>query len=154
MDKSFRHITPNDLEEVISIARNTVDKCYRVWLGNQAVERYLATRNLDNYLVDNFSNIFLLTENSKIMAFSICIENMIDFMLVDAEHQSQGIGARLLKICENLLFEKYSTISVESFELNTVPNKHLQANGWSYVNKYVDRKYNATKLIYTKKVLH
>ena len=43
---------------------------------------------------------------------------MVDLMMIDAEHQGHGLGTRLLKHLETLLFEKSAEFTLESFEHN------------------------------------
>ena len=148
----IRKASKADMDEVIGIATATVDYSYRDWLGNKVVNQYLETDKLSAYLLSHLSHMWLALDGSKIIGFAICIENMIDYILVGKDHQSQGNGATLLTHCEELLFEKYSTVSIESFEKNKVSTNFFNSKGWSYVNKYLDAKSQSVKLIFKKSI--
>jgi len=151
MNTSIRLASPKDLGVIIAMTKNTVDKCYREWMGDEALDKCLKSDKLDNYLRKYLSDTWLLICNSKIVGYSICVENMIDFMLIDVNLQGHGLGTKLLTICEDMLFDSYSTISLENFKFNSKANTFLNANGWDPVNQYLDSRLNTHKLIFIKK---
>jgi len=151
MNTSIRLASPKDYGVAIAMTKNTVDKCYRQWLGDDAVNKCLKSDKLDNYLRKYLPYTWLLSCNSKVVGYSICVENMIDFMLIDVNLQGHGLGTKLLTICEDMLFDDYSTISLESFKFNNKANIFLSANGWDSVNQYLDSRLNTHKLIFIKK---
>jgi len=150
MNLEFRKAENKDVESIISISRYTIDKCYRKWLTAEAVEQYLEKDSLNNYLAQNINYTWLVAQDSKILGLAICIENMIDYILVHADHQNNGVGLKLLAYCENTLFSGYSIIAIENFELNSSPLEYFKTHGWTYTNKYFDPKFNQTKMIYKK----
>lgn len=152
MDLQFRKAESKDIDSMIEISRYTIDKCYREWLDDYVVDLYLESDSLNNYLTQYLSNTWLVTSNSNIIGLAICVENMIDYILVHSDHQNNGIGLKLLNYCETSLFDGYSTIAIENFELNSSPVDYFRANGWEYVNKYFDAKFNLIKSIYAKKI--
>ena len=150
MTINIKQASSRDLDVIISMSKYTIDKCYRDWLEDNVVDDCLASDKLDRYLVKHSSHTWLLTLNSKVVAFAICIENMIDFILVNVDHQGQGLGKRLLNSCEQILFEDYTTIAVESFKYNARANSFFTTNGWKLNNQYLDSRLNMHKLIFTK----
>lgn len=151
MNLSIRKATHKDYTYILAMTKNTVDRCYRDWLGYEVVEKCLATNKLDLYIGKYLEHTWLLQKNTKTVAFTICVENMIDFLLVDVNYQKLGIGTELLKISEDMLFEDYSTISLESFKFNTKANSFLSINGWCSINEYMDPSMNTYKTIFIKK---
>ena len=113
------------------MTKTTVDRCYRDWLGNEVIEKYLASNKLDLYIDKYLEHTWILQKNVKSVAYTICVENMIEFMLVDVDYQRLGIGTELLKISEDMLFDNYSTISLESFK--SVSYTHLTLPTTPYV---------------------
>ena len=148
----IRKALREDIDEIIGVATSTVDQSYRSWLGDAVVNRYLETDKLSNYLNTHLTETWLILKNSKVIGFAICIENMIDYILIEASHQSKGVGTSLLAYCEDLLFMNYSTVSIESFEKNLASTKFFTSKGWLYINKYLDAKSQSTKLIFKKNI--
>lgn len=148
----FSHTTKTDLTDIQKIAKLTVNQSYRYFLDDVVVDQYLESGQLDEYLQNNIKNTWALYQDSKIIGFSICIENVIDFMLIDTNFHRQGFGTKLLKSSENLLFKKYKVIALESFESNTKAAKFYEANNWKETDKYKDPNPNATKVIYRKRI--
>jgi len=151
MKSSIRKASVKDLDLIVVMTKKTIDKCYREWLDADSLDKCLASDKLDRYIEDSLQHTWLLQTNSNVIAYAICIENMIEFMLVDKKYQGQGIGTQLLMLCEGMLFEEYSTLSLENFKLNTKANSFLRSNGWESINEYLDPKINAYKYIFMKK---
>ncbi len=151
MGLSFRKALNSDFDAVITLSKETIDKSYRYWLGDRIVNQYLATDSLDRHIKNNIENVWLASDDNEIIGFAICIENIIEFMLVGYNYQRKGYGSQILEFCENMLLQKYETIALESFEKNTNANAFYNSNEWKMVNKYIDTKSLSTKLIFSKK---
>ena len=152
MNTTFQRAKKSDLEIIQTIAKHTVDQGYRYFLDAHTVDDYLSSGRLDRYLIKNFNNTWILKLDESIVGFAICIDNIIDFMLINFDHHRNGLGTKLLQHCENMLFEKHQTIALESFEENTKATKFYLANNWAIVEKYRDTKARAIKLIFRKKM--
>ena len=151
METIFQHSQTSDLEIIQAIAKKTIDQSYRYFLGDQVVDNYLNSGRLDKYLSNNIDNTWVLSIDHTIVGFAICIDNVIDFMMVDVDYHRQGLGTKLLQHCESYLFKKHQIIALESFEENTKATKFYQANNWEITEKYRDPKANAIKIIFRKK---
>ncbi len=151
MGITFRKALITDFDMVITLSRQTIDKSYRYWLGDRIVNHYLATDSLDKHIRENLKNTWIASDNNIIVGFAVCIENVIEFMLVGYEFQRKGYGSQILGFCENMLMQSYETIALESFEKNTVANEFYESNKWEIVNKYTDARSLSTKLIFSKK---
>lgn len=150
MQASFRRAISSDLSAIQNIASNTVDKSYRYFLDDNAVTNYLQSGRLENYLSTNIKYIWLISNEYGVAGFAVCINNIIDFMLVDFEYQQKGLGKRLLQYCESLLFKKHQTIALESFEDNTNATEFYLANDWKVSGKYRDSNAKEIKFIFSK----
>ena len=150
MDARFKQAKKTDLEVIITIAKKTIDQSYRYFLGDETVENYLSSRRLEKYLTKNIDKTWVSLLSDKIVGFSICIENVIDFVLIDADYQRQGLGTQLLQHCETMLFENHSVIALESYEKNTKATDFYLVNDWTKTEKYRDPKSNAIKFIFRK----
>jgi len=138
------------LETIKSIARRTVDRSYRSFLEASQVEHYLESGDLEQYLTKYIHHTWILSQETEIVGFSICIENIIDFMLIDVKFHRQGLGAQLLQECESLLFKGHETLALESFERNTHANNFFIANRWEKLARHKDPKTRAFKFIFIK----
>ena len=141
----------SDLDTMVAVARKTIDRCYRYFLDNQMVGRYLSSERLDHYLGKNIENSWIVSLDSDLVGFSLCIENIIDFMLIDVDFHRQGLGTRLLQHCEATLFEDHQVIALESYEKNTDATQFCVANDWEIANKGIDSNTDLAKLIFRKR---
>ncbi|MFK7816304.1 MAG: GNAT family N-acetyltransferase [Gammaproteobacteria bacterium] len=146
----FKHSDPSDLNEIQKIAKKTIDQSYRYFLGDETVDHYLKSDHLDTYLRKNIDRAWSLHQEHNILGFSVCIDNVIDFMVIDAGQQRKGFGTMLLKHCENYLFENHRVIALESFEEHAIAHRFYEANNWKKIAKYKDTEYNAVKHIFRK----
>ena len=150
MKLNFRKASNSDLNTLLAISKQTIDKSYRYWLDNEDVNQYLSSNSLDKYLKNNIDFTWVAIIDDEIVGFAICIENVIDFMLVGYKFQRNGYGSQILNFCEIMLMQTYDTIALESFEKNTKATAFYSLNKWEIVNKYMDAKSNSTKLIFSK----
>ncbi len=148
----FKHADTSDLTYIQEIAYRTVDRSYRYFLSDMVVDDYLNRGLLKNYLRNNSKYIWILTVDEKILGFSICIDNVIDFMMIDVDFHHQGLGTQLLQYCESMLFENNKVIALESYEQNTKACDFYKANDWLLTEKYRDSKQGAIKLIFRKQL--
>jgi len=150
VNTTFKRTDASDLECIQMIARKTVDHSYRYFLGDEIVDHYLNSGHLEAHLSNHINNTWALYKGNNILGFSICIDNVIDFMMVDADYHRQGLGTKLLQCCEDLLFENHQVIALESYEKNYKACEFYEANNWRKVAKYIDSKNNEVKYIFRK----
>lgn len=60
----------------------------------------------------------------------VCLDNLIDLIMIKNEYQNQGLGSQFISIISNKLLEIYPTILLESFEDNDKANNFYEKNGW------------------------
>lgn len=150
MTTEFTPAKQMHLEAIKSIARRTVDQSYRSFLEASRVDHYLESGDLEQYLTKYIHQTWILLQESEIVGFSICIENIIDFMLIDVKFHRQGLGSQLLQECESLLFEEHETLALESFERNTHANNFFIANRWEKLARHKEPKIQTFKSIFIK----
>ncbi len=150
MNDILKQTNIDDIDQIVHLAEKTIAGSYEYFLGYNKVKEYLKNGHLENYLNNNLKNTWALIREKKIIGLSICIENVIDFMLIDVDLHRQGLGTRLLKLTEAMLFAKYEVIALESFEKNTKANEFYINNNWIRTEKYKDPKHDSTKLIFRK----
>ncbi len=151
-DLTFTRASLSDKYVIQAIANKTIDRSYRDFLDNFTVDNYLNSKHLEVFLESNINNTWILHKNTTALGFSICIDNVIDFMMIDVDYHHQGYGTILLHHCEELLFEHYKVIALESFEENISASNFYLANNWKKTEKYRDPKQNAIKIIFRKQL--
>ena len=149
---TFKRAKISGIESIFALARKTVDRSYRDFLDDFSVDMYLRNKHLDVFLEKNIKNTWVLSKDNAILGFSICIDNVIDFMMIDVDHHRQGYGTILLQHCEDLLFENHKVIALESFEENINASNFYLANNWVITEKYRDPRHNAMKIIFRKQL--
>lgn len=130
-NQSVRKATLKDLSLIQNIARKTIDKCYRNFLGDEGVDWYINSGESDKELENNISNCYILEESSNILGFAIFFDDLIHLMMIDEKLHRSGLGSTLLSCVENKLNETgNANIKLETFEGNTQAINFYLKNGW------------------------
>lgn len=142
-----------DLPIIQEIARNTIDKCYRSFLGNEGVDWFINSGESDKELETNLSNCDVLLQDNSIVAFTIYFDDLIHLMMVDVNLHRNGLGSKLLSHSEGQLFNQgNSIIRLETFEGNQQAINFYKKNGWSLVKKEKDKEHDFFRIFFEKHV--
>ena len=115
----IRKAQTDDLPIMQDIAKRTIDKCYRSFLGGEGVDWFINSGESDRELEKHLDNCDVLLKGDEIIAFTIYFDNLIHLMMVDVFVHRLGIGSLLLAHSEKQLFKNdNSTIRLETFEGN------------------------------------
>ena len=150
MNQEVRKALPDDLPAIQEIARRTISGTYRSFLGDANVDLFLDSGGSDEYVSDHLDNCWVLLAANRIAGFCVCRSNLIDLMMIDIDLHRRGLGTRLLRHCEQHLFEQFDQITLESFEGNSVANAFYRKNGWASAGAKLDGDTGTTKLVFTK----
>lgn len=150
MKLRFRAADAADLETMQAIARRTIDRDYRSFVDDDAVDWFVSGPS-DAYLSENLENATVATLDGDVVGFAVCRENLIDQIMVDGDAHRRGIGTALLAHCESELFRRYDAITLESFERNSRANRFYRRAGWSRVGAVPDVMSGARKWILEKR---
>jgi ribosomal protein S18 acetylase RimI-like enzyme len=143
MGIQIRRATKEDLPQIQDIACRTVDKCYRLFLGNEGVDWYLSSGECNREVERHLDHCVVATENDKIAGFSMFFGNILHWILVDAANHRKGIGSRLLSYTEKKLFAAGNdVIQLEAIEGNATALAFYIKNGWRVVRKQKDKAYD------------
>ena len=107
-----------DLDALVSLSKRTIRARYTSFLGAKVVQDYLASGAVENFFKESLPRCFVVEEDGGVAGVGAYKGVMVDLMMIDAEHQGHGLGTRLLKHLETLLFEKSAEFTLESFEHN------------------------------------
>lgn len=150
-DSKIRKARTKDLPELQGIARRTIDKCYRSFLGDEEVDRFISSGDSDKEIENHPSNCDVLLQDGRILAFTIYFDNLIHLMMVDVSFHRCGIGSELLQHCERRLFALGSkAISLETFECNQQAISFYLKHGWAVAGRQQDQDHGFIRVIFEK----
>ena len=150
-DIQIRKACADDLPRMQEIARRTIDKCYRAFLGDEGVDWFIDSGESDRELQKHIENCDVLLEENAIVAFAIYFEDLIHLMMVDVGLHRSGLGSRLLSHCESRLFARgHATIRLETFEGNHQAIDFYAKNGWSVTTKQKDKEHDFIRVLFAK----
>ncbi|QBY05991.1 GNAT family N-acetyltransferase [Thalassotalea sp. HSM 43] len=150
---NIRKAVIGDLREIQSIARRTIDKCYRSFLGDGGVDWYINSGESDKELEKHLSNSFVLEQDTQLLGFSIVFDNFIHLMMIDEKFHRSGLGKLLLTFSEaELTRSGNSIIKLETFEGNTQAINFYLKNNWVISKKEADPEFGFVRVFFEKNV--
>jgi len=150
-DIRIRKAQADDLLRMQDIARQTIDKSYRSFLGDERVDWFINSGESDREVQKHIENCDVLLKEDTIVAFAVYFENLIHLMMVDVCLHRTGLGSRLLDHCENrLLARGNSTLRLETFEGNHQAINFYLKNGWSVTRKQEDEEHGFIRVFFEK----
>ncbi|MFC9683764.1 GNAT family N-acetyltransferase [Streptomyces sp. NPDC056948] len=131
---AIRPATGADLDDLQVLARRTIDACYRAFLGDEAVDWFIGSGASDAHVESHLGTggVQCLSQEGRIIGFSILDGSTIDLMMIDPDHHRRGLGRLLLRHAEEALLARYPTIRLESFADNAAANSFYEACGWRH----------------------
>ncbi len=150
-DIRIRKAQADDLPRMQDIARHTIDKSYRSFLGDERVDWFINSGESDREVQNHIEDCDVLLKENAIVAFAVYFEDLIHLMMVDVYLHRTGLGSRLLDHCENrLLARGNSTIRLETFEGNHQAINFYLKNGWSVTTKQEDKEHGFIRVLFEK----
>ncbi len=150
-DIQIRKAQADDLPSMQDIARRTIDKCYRSFLGDEGVDWFINSGESDRVLQQHIENCDVLLIENAVVAFAIYFKDLIHLMMVDVCLHRTGIGSRLLAHSEIQLFARgNTTIRLETFEGNHQAINFYVKNGWSVTTKQEDKEHDFIRVFLEK----
>lgn len=149
MIAQIHNATLGDVDVLIALSRETIDACYRSFLGD-AVDDYLESGAVEQYVRESIDRCIVILADGRIAGYCVCKDNLIDLMMIRPALHRSGLGTRLLEHAESLLFRSYPELTLESFAPNEAANRFYRKNGWTETSSYFDEASGVTKLIFKK----
>jgi ribosomal protein S18 acetylase RimI-like enzyme len=147
---TIRQATKADVEPLAEISNRTIRADYAPFLTASAVDQYIASGAVNNYLQQNIDQCAVILTDDQLVGCSIAIENRIDLLLIDHDFHRRGLGSRLLAHCEESLFKHHDRLTLESFEPNHKANNFYRKHGWGETSRYFDETSGVDKLVFHK----
>ena len=151
MKTEIRKAAISDADILKKIARKTIDANYRSFLGDEGVDGFIGSGGSDKYVDENIDDCWVISSDFGIIGFAVCKADLIDLMMIEHDYHRQGYGTKLLKHCEQHLFNTFNEIKLESFEGNEKANNFYRKNGWSEIERNFDEMSGVNKLIFIKR---
>jgi len=145
-----RKALATDLDPLIALSHRTISKSYRPFLGDEAVDAFLGSGASDRYVEENINRCWVILRDGRVVGYTVCLDNVIDLMMIDEVVHRQGLGTILLRHVEAMLFQSYRELRLESFESNENANGLYRRNGWREVDKYFDNASGVHKIVFHK----
>ncbi len=134
------------------IAGRTIDQCYRPFVGDEGVDWYINSGELDRELEKHIGNCEVLTKDGDIVAFTIYFQDLIHLLIVDVSQHDTGIGSQLLSHAEKRLFDKgNATIRVEAFGGNERAINFYIKRGWTVARRVDDKEHGFNRVFFEKR---
>lgn len=150
MELKIRKANEKELVFLQGFAKDVINKSYRSFLGDEAVDFFIGSGASDQYMLENIKDTTVALMNNEIVGICICKENTIDLIMVNSEMHRKGIGSEFInKISEELL-KSYDKIYLESFEKNLKANNFYYKNGWNKDKVMFDEEVGVNRIYYSK----
>lgn len=150
MKITLRKAKEDELVLVQDFAKDVINKNYREFLGNEAVDFFIGSGASDAYMQENIEATILAVMEEEVVGICICKENLIDLFMVRNEVHNQGIGSVFLDMVSEELLKTYSKIRVECFEKNGKANHFYVKNGWIQEKIAFDEEMDDNRIYYYK----
>lgn len=153
-DINIRKAQADDLPIMQDIAKRTIDKCYRSFLGNEGVDWFINSGESDRELEKHLDNCDVLLKGDEVIAFTIYFDDLIHLMMVDVFFHRLGIGSLLLAHSEKQLLKNDNfTIRLETFEGSNQAISFYLKNGWTIIKKETDKEHDFVRVFFEKELL-
>jgi len=121
-------------------------------LGVKKVVEFLECRSINEYVAENLEKNYcpILMLDRQPVGFAVCLDNTIDFIVVDYRYHRRGFGTQLLAHCESELFGAYPAIALRCFARNEQANRFFQKHGWIQTLAYRDKQIGVRTILYQK----
>lgn len=150
MELKLRKAQENEVTFLQNFAKNIINKNYRTFLGDDAVDYFIESGASDEYMLENINDTIVALLQDQIVGICICKENLIDLIMVHSEMHRQGIGSDFMNRISEELLKTYDKIYLESFENNLKANSFYYKNGWNKDKIIFDEEVGANKIYYSK----
>lgn len=150
MELTLRKANADELAFVQEFAKAVIDKNYRSYMGDEAVDFFIGSGASDQYMQECLDDTILAVADGAVVGISVCKDDLIDLFMVRNELQGKGVGGMFMsKLCEELL-QTYPRIRVECFEKNEKANCFYERCGWIREKMEYDEEIGDKRVFYYK----
>lgn len=147
---TLRKAQAQELPLLQELARSVIDRHYRAFLGDEAVDFFIGSGASDAYMAENLADTVLAVMEDRVVGMCVCKEDLIDLLMVRNEAQGQGIGSAFLDAVSGDLLTRYPSIRLECFEKNGKATRFYEKNGWTRERVVFEEEVGDNRIFYTK----
>ncbi|MCY9862339.1 GNAT family N-acetyltransferase [Vibrio coralliirubri] len=149
--ENIRKAQASDLASIQELARDTINACYRSFLGDEGVDWFINSGESDKEVEKQLSNCVVLESNNQIQGYCAFENDFVHILMVSPNIQRSGFGATLLKHVEN----EMSTLGHEHYRLETFKGndqaiQFYLKNGWSIDREETDEEFGFVRVYLSK----
>ena len=138
MPSTIRTAAQSDTDSLIELSERTIRASYVTFLGQEGVEGFIGSGEVDQYVRDNIHRCWVIETDGTTVGYCVWKGPKIDLMMIDHSYHRRGLGSQLLLYAERALSEDHQEIVLESFEPNHVANAFYRHHKWVEVRRYAD----------------
>ncbi|MFT5789372.1 MAG: DNA-binding transcriptional LysR family regulator/ribosomal protein S18 acetylase RimI-like enzyme [Shewanella sp.] len=149
--KKVRQANSADLDTLKTLAKETIDHCYRSFLGDDGVDWFINGGGSDREVAEQLENIIVLELDGKIRGYCAAEEGFIHILMISPELQRTGLGGYLLAQVEAMQqAEGYEHLRLETFKGNEQALNFYHKHGWSIVGEEQDASFGLVRVFMRK----
>ena len=144
MDQVHTHIrpaVPRDAKGLIELSLRTIRASYASFLGGAAVEAFIASGAVEEFVRDNVAGALVVTLDDELAGYAVSTDGHVDELMIDVRFHRRGLGSLLLAHLEGDLFKNHDELVLESFRDNNQANGFYHRHGWHVTGAYRDEDY-------------
>ncbi len=150
MEYTIKKAEPNDLTELTSLSRKTINEFFRPFMGDEAVDMFIDSGMADKEITDNLNETSILLNGGQIIGFCIWKENLLHLMMIDSDFHGTGAAQYFLDFMCAEKFRLYSELHLECFENNKRALSFYEKCGWSEYHTETDSDTGWKRIFYKK----
>lgn len=148
---NIRKAGKTDLVAMQNLARNTIDTCYRSFLGDEGVDGYINSGESDSEVERQLPHCFLIESDQKIQGYCAFENDFIHILMVSPESQRSGLGSTLLRFVENEMASLgHQQYRLETFQNNSQAIQFYSKNNWSIDKEEIDEQFGFVRVYLSK----
>ena len=138
MKVETRDAKSSDLEKLISLTNDTIDRNYRPFMSDEGVKFILKSEFYNSYIADRLLHTRVVEVNDQLCGFLISRENQLELLMVDSDIHGYGAGSSLLKHFEDKLSADYKSIYCQIHSGNEKALGFFKSKGFRETSKQFD----------------
>ncbi|MUL04430.1 GNAT family N-acetyltransferase [Aliivibrio fischeri] len=141
-----------DLASIQELARDTINTCYRSFLGDEGVDWFINSGESDKEIEKQLSNCVVLELNNQIQGYCAFENDFVHILMVSPQIQRSGLGSNLLKHVENeITLLGHQTYRLETFKGNEQAIKFYLKNAWVIDREEKDEEFGFVRVYLSKR---